>query len=60
MKRPHLVAALCFALAALLYIVGLSKDYSVGFVLLGGFFEVVAWKAFIKAWREKRAASASS
>jgi hypothetical protein len=60
MKRPHLMAAVCFAVAALLYFVGLSTDYFVGFFLLGGFFEVLAWKNFIKAWRDKRAASAST
>ncbi|MBZ2208754.1 hypothetical protein [Massilia soli] len=55
MKRPHLIAALCFAIAGLFYIAGLSKDYLVGFLLLGVGFEVAAWANVIKALRDKRA-----
>lgn len=54
MKRPHLVAAVCFAIAIFLYLAGMSTDYFVGFFLLAGFFEVVAWKNVIQALREKR------
>jgi hypothetical protein len=54
MKRPHLIAALCFAIAAIFYFAGLSKDYLVGFIVLGVFFEVVGWTKIIKAAREKR------
>lgn len=55
MKRPHLAAALCFAIAGIFYIAGLSNDYLVGFLLLGLGFEVAAWVNVIKASREKRA-----
>lgn len=55
MKRPHLVAALCFAIAGVFYFAGLSKDYLVGFLVLGLGFEVAAWANVIKASREKRA-----
>ena len=54
MKRPHLIAALCFAIAGLFYIAGLSQDYLVGFIVLGMGFEVAAWAKLIKASREKR------
>jgi cell division protein FtsW (lipid II flippase) len=57
MKRPHLIAALCFAIATFLYLAGMSTDYFAGFFLLAGFFEVVAWKNVIRAYREKRAAA---
>ncbi|HEY0488038.1 MAG TPA: hypothetical protein VGD30_00855 [Telluria sp.] len=60
MKRPHLVAAVCFAIATFLYFAGLSTDYFVGFFLLAGFFEVVAWKNVFRASREKRAASSTA
>ncbi len=55
MKRPHLIAALCFAIAGLFYLAGLSNDYLVGFLVLGLGFEVAAWANLIKASREKRA-----
>lgn len=55
MKRPHLIAALCFAIAGLFYIAGLSNDYLAGFLLLGVGFEVAAWANVIKASRDKRA-----
>jgi hypothetical protein len=55
MKRPHLVAALCFAIAVIFYIAGLSKDYLVGFLVLGLGFEVAAWANVFKASREKKA-----
>lgn len=55
MKRPHLAAALCFAIAGIFYIAGLSNDYLVGFLVLGLGFEVAAWVNVIKASREKRA-----
>jgi len=55
MKRPHLIAALCFAIAGLFYLAGLSNDYLVGFIVLGVGFEVAAWTNVIKASREKRA-----
>jgi hypothetical protein len=54
MNRPHLIAALCFAVAAVFYIAGLSKDYSAGFVLVGAFFEITAWANVIRARREKK------
>ncbi|NML62641.1 hypothetical protein HHL21_16465 [Massilia sp. RP-1-19] len=57
MKRPHLTAAVCFAIAAFLYVVGMSRDFFAGFILLALFVEVIAWKNVIKAAREKRAAS---
>lgn len=55
MKRPHLVAALCFAIAGIFYLAGLSNDYLVGFLVLGLGFEVAAWANVGKAIREKRA-----
>jgi ABC-type uncharacterized transport system permease subunit len=55
MKRPHLIAALCFAIAGLFYLAGLSNDYLVGFLVLGVGFEVAAWANMAKASREKRA-----
>ena len=55
MKRPHLIAALCFAIAGLFYIAGLSQDYLVGFIILGLGFEVAAWANVIKASRQKGA-----
>lgn len=54
MKRPHLIAALCFAIAGLFYIAGLSRDHLVGFILLGIGFEVAAWVNVVKASRGKR------
>ena len=55
MKRPHLIAALCFAIAGVFYLAGLSQDYLVGFIVLGLGFEVAAWANVIKASRGKRA-----
>ena len=55
MKRPHLIAALCFGIAGLFYLAGLSNDYLVGFMVLGLGFEVAAWANMSKASREKRA-----
>lgn len=60
MKRPHLVAAVCFVIATFLYFAGMSTDYFVGFFLLAGFFEIVAWKNVIQASREKRDAASSA
>lgn len=57
MNRPHLVAALCFAVALGFYSVGLAVDYFAGFFVLGMVFEIIAWKHAITAWRERRAAS---
>ena len=56
MNRPHLMAAVCFGVALLFYFFGLSKDYSTGFIVLGMFFEVVAWKNVLAARRQKAAA----
>lgn len=60
MNRPHLVAAICFAIALAFYYAGLRFDFFAGFFLLGGFFEIVAWKNAITAWREKRERRAPS
>lgn len=57
MNRPHLAAALCFAVALAFYAAGLASDYTAGFFVLGMVFEVIAWKHAISAWRERRAAS---
>ncbi len=48
MKRPHLTALLCFILAGLMYWALASCEYAFSFVLLGGFFELMAWKAPFK------------
>ena len=41
MKRPHLMAAVSFAVALAFYMLGLATDYLAGFFALGVFFEVV-------------------
>lgn len=58
MKRPHLMAAVSFAVALVLYMLGLATDYLAGFFVLGMFFEIVAWKQLIDARRAKALARA--
>ena len=53
MKRPHLMAAVSFAVALAFYMLGLATDYLAGFFALGVFFEVVAWKQLIDARRAR-------
>lgn len=48
MKRPHLTALLCFIVAGLMYWAMASWEYAFGFALLGGLFELMAWKALFK------------
>jgi len=44
MKRPFLAALICLALAVTAYLALPSPEHSAAFVLLGGFFAVVALK----------------
>ncbi|RJG27225.1 hypothetical protein [Massilia cavernae] len=60
MNRPHLMAAVSFAVALVLYLLGLATDYLAGFFLLGMFFEVVAWKNVIDARRARASARRES
>jgi hypothetical protein len=44
MKKSHIAALICFALAVLLYAVGSSHQGAVGFLFLGFIFELMGWK----------------
>jgi hypothetical protein len=47
MKRPHLTALICLALAALLFALFPSPQYAGAFALLAIFFELAAWKQML-------------
>jgi Na+/phosphate symporter len=44
MKKPHIAALACFALALLFYVFGASHPGAGGFAFLGFIFELMAWK----------------
>jgi uncharacterized integral membrane protein len=53
MKKTHVAALVCFALALLLYIFGSSNPGAGGFVFLGFIFELMAWKNVSDSSKEK-------
>ena len=54
MKKTHVAALVCFALALLLYIFGSSHPGAGGFVFLGFIFELMAWNKVSDSTKEKK------
>jgi hypothetical protein len=54
MKKTHVAALVCFALALLLYIFGSSHPGAGGFVFLGFIFELMAWKKVSDSSKEEK------
>lgn len=48
MKNNHAIAFACFIVAGILYFASVASDYAVGFAVVGGFFELAAWKNLLK------------
>jgi len=51
MKKSHVAAIGCFAIALLLYAFGATSETSGGFVFLGGIFELMGWKNVLSPGR---------
>lgn len=54
----HLTAGVCFIIALVLYVMGFAapgNNATVVFVLLGGFFEFLAWRQVVRFWRASKA-----
>jgi hypothetical protein len=53
MKRIHIAALACFAIAILFYCVGINSQMAAGFMIIGGVFELAGWKNIFKAFSQK-------
>nr|WP_295771143.1 hypothetical protein [Rhodoferax sp.] len=53
MKKTHIAALVCFALAFLLYVFSSSHPGAGGFAFLGFIFELMAWKKVSNSSKEE-------
>jgi hypothetical protein len=47
MKRTHLAAIACFAIALVLYVFAAAHQSAAGFAFIGGIFELMAWRRLL-------------
>jgi hypothetical protein len=48
MKNNHAIAFACFIVAGVLYYTAISQSAAGGIAIVGGFFEMAAWKNLFK------------
>ena len=54
MKKTHIAAIVCFALALLLYVLSSSHSGAGGLAFLGFIFELMAWKKVSDSTEEEK------